>query len=251
VPEQHLRDLCSTAPLSYDRGMSTELLDITHAPDWWPQAQDLLDSQGSAHKVEDLAGHCISHDGQLLAKRSGRRLDALVMACPSARTASLELSHVTSNLGRQAAVEFLNALTRYVTSEGHLEVHVGDEFPEGVLQACDYRSDGDDGYVWSALGRARELREHEVRRIGPGSWAVLLSNDEVTTFDFVTSTLMAACGYGYPLAWALAVCTHFEGRCVVAVRRKRDEAEDVRELIAMAATRANFPLVATVEQLPD
>jgi ATP-dependent Clp protease adaptor protein ClpS len=210
-----------------------QLLDITHAANWWPEAQELLNEKGSGLLVRESADRCIKAGGSLLLGRVGGHVVGLAELAPVGDAAFEVRSLVTKGeaSGRQS---FVDSVMLHVHSLGGLKMTVP----------------GEEVFDWTALPTAKEFMRENVRKLGKGEWAVIVYNDDESTMDFVVRTLMAICGHGAPLAWALMVRVHFEGSCVVALRRSKKAAEDIQALIEISAGCQRFPLKVTVERLP-
>ncbi len=80
------------------------------------------------------------------------------------------------------------------------------------------------------------------------NWKVIYHNDDYTTFEFVTQTLIRFFHYDLGRAVDLTNEVHFTGAAVVAVLPFED-AEFKRDQVISVARGAGFPLSVTIE--PD
>jgi ATP-dependent Clp protease adapter protein ClpS len=74
------------------------------------------------------------------------------------------------------------------------------------------------------------------------SYGVEILNDDVTSCEFVTSTLQQHVGMGRRAAFLVAVNIHMKGGAILALE-SLEEAERLSELIVQSARAAQFPLV--------
>jgi ATP-dependent Clp protease adaptor protein ClpS len=98
---------------------------------------------------------------------------------------------------------------------------------------------------------AQSSTEHDfqplVRETGGDLYAVLLHNDEVTPYDYVTGLLGDLFMLSEELAEHIAVTAHARGMAVVVVR-PRSEAEKLVKVAHGRARREGFPLTFSLEQ---
>lgn len=79
-------------------------------------------------------------------------------------------------------------------------------------------------------------------------WKVILHNDDVTTFDFVTEILLTLFRKPRDQAVNLTYEVHYSGKAVIEIT-SRERAELYAEQVKSLARPRGFPLTATIE--PD